>query len=227
MLAAIALLGLGACHRAGSPSPAAADPDPAGRSLLEEANRELGLARDTAYTHLTRIDEAAGRFHVDCSGFVGYALARAAPEALDELRAATIRRPLAEHFVSFFESLPGRPEIARWQAVRRATELEPGDLLAWLEPADVASSNTGHVMIVRGPAAPDPDRPDLLAVPVIDATAVPHGKTDSRKAAHRTGLGTGEVLLVVDPRGTPIAYRWSRGIRAREHATTIAMARLR
>src|SRR5262245_63135063 len=109
----LALLGLVACHRAGPPP--ATSTDVAGRALLDEANRELGLAHDTAYSHFNRINEATGRFHVDCSGFVGYALQRAAPEALDELRAATLHRPLAEDFVAFFESLPGRLDAAHWR----------------------------------------------------------------------------------------------------------------
>ena len=99
----------------------------------------------------------------------------------------------------------------------------PGDVIAWLESADVVSKNTGHVMIVRAaPAA----RSSEVTVPIYDSTSVRHGEGDSRSAARATGLGTGEVLVIVDEAGRPLRHRWSRGKKAREHATTIAMGHL-
>jgi hypothetical protein len=93
------------------------------------------------------------------------------------------------------------------------------------QPADVVTKNTGHVMIVRGPRCATKHR--RVVVPIIDSTAVPHGKGDSRKERGLTGLGTGEVLLVVDEHGAPIGYRWSRGTKATLHLTTIALAGVR
>ncbi len=195
-----------------------------GRTVLEEANHLFAGMTSTRYAHHTVVDLDAGRFELDCSGFVGFVLGRAHPEALAELRAATRRRPLAKHFVAHFQALPAR---SAWRPIARGAELAPGDVLAWLKPGDVISKNTGHVMIVRGVPRRHPEHDDLWIVPVIDSTAVPHGRGDSRKVARVTGLGTGEVLLVVDTHDRPIGYRWSTGTKARVHHTTVAAATTR
>ena len=189
--------------------------------LNEEGARMLAAMRTTLYSHKTTVDEAAGRYELDCSGFVVYALARTRRAAYDELSAATVKRPLAKHFVEFFKT-----PHEHWRSVHRAIDLAPGDVIAWLKPADVQTKNTGHVMIVREPPRRDDRHPDVVIVSIIDSTGVPHGKSDSRKATKTTGLGTGEVLLIVDDAGAPIGYRWSRGSKARIHLTTIALAGL-
>jgi hypothetical protein len=195
------------------------------RAVLDRALETFSTMRSSTYVHRSSIDATRGHFDFDCSGFVDYVLAESNQRAFAELRAATVKRPLARHFVQFFQSLGARG-TANWLPVARPADLAPGDVLAWLKPADVTSRNTGHVMIVR--EAPRFDaKHDLWTVPIIDSTAVPHGKGDSRKTAHATGLGTGEVLLVVDGAGAPIGYRWSRGKKAKLHHTTIAFARVR
>jgi hypothetical protein len=72
-------------------------------------------------------------------------LARVDTPALAELRAATVRRPLAKHFVQFLVS-----DVAKqhWRRLTRIQELAPGDIVAWEKPADVTSTNTGHLMLV-------------------------------------------------------------------------------
>jgi len=195
-----------------------------GRPLVDEVTRELAAMHSSTYSHRTHVSEAAGRFELDCSGLVDYALARAAPRALAELRAATVRRPLAKHYVAFLRALGAGATPARWRAISHAADLEPGDVIAWLRPADVSTRNTGHVMIVGGQV--DRYHHGVLIVPVIDSTSVPHGASDSRSRAHATGMGTGEVVLLLDDAGAPIGYRWSRGRKARPHATTIAMGRI-
>jgi hypothetical protein len=194
------------------------------RDVLGQAMHVFSSMRATAYTHKTTIEAEAGKFEFDCSGFVGYVLAQSQPRALAELRAATKKRPLAKHFVAFFQNLPAD---SAWRKVERVQDLAPGDMIAWLKPADVVTKNTGHVMIVRERPVRDERHPDVWSVQIIDSTAVPHGKGDSRKASGLTGLGTGEVLLIVDERGVPIGYRWSRGTKATLHMTTIALAGVR
>jgi hypothetical protein len=224
------LLVLAACSSSPAPKPKPA-PAPAPKpvpakqaSVLDQAMHVFHSARSTEYTHKTTVDEDEGKFEFDCSGFVGYVLAKSQPTALAELRGATKRRPLAKDFVEFFQNLPaGSP----WHKIERAQDLVPGDMIAWLKPDDVTTKNTGHVMIVRGAPVRDPDYTDVWAVPIIDSTAVPHGKGDSRKDTGVTGLGTGEVLLVVDEHDMPVGYRWSRGTKATLHKTTIALAGLR
>jgi hypothetical protein len=200
-------------------------------ALTAEANRQLSIMRRSLYTHKTQIDEPTGLFEYDCSGFLDYSLANVAPDALADLRRATVKRPLAKHFVAFFESIPQGGKTGGWRRVGRVVDMVPGDVIAWLKPADVVSKNTGHVMIVR--AAPVQARAQsgdvtalTVTVPIYDSTSVRHGKGDSRLPSRATGLGTGEILVMVDQGGRPLRYRWSHGKKAREHVTTIAMGHL-
>jgi cell wall-associated NlpC family hydrolase len=194
-------------------------------AFLGEIDRELGRMRASTYSHRTSIDEASGAYHYDCSGFVGYALEGSAPSAFDELRAATSRRPLARDFQQFFASLPSR-RATHWARVARVSELQPGDVVAWLKVPGSTSKNTGHVVVVHGPVTPEGEDPGSYLVPIADSTALRHGRTDSRFASKATGLGTGTLVLVADPGGAPVAYRWSLEGRSRQLATTFAMGRL-
>ncbi len=191
-----------------------------GAALVAEASRVLSTMTASTYSHRTHIDGTV--YEVDCSGFADYLLSRTAAPALDELRAATVKRPLAKHFVQFFQKAK---DAARWQPVPRVSELAPGDVLAWKKPADLTNSNTGHVMIVAAP--PSAQGAVMWMVPILDSTASPHGKGDSRKASHATGVGRGVVLVEVDASGAPVAYRWSDGKKAHRHVTEIAMGRLK
>ncbi len=196
---------------------------PRGRTtLLDEAERELAERREIHYTHKTFVDEAHGVFDFDCSGFLGYALARSDADAYRVVRAFARKRPLAKDYVALFEGLDGKD--GPWAPVRRVQDLRPGDVVAWLKPADVVSRNTGHVMIVA-----ERPRRDKRAwrVPIVDSTAAPHGRSDERKRDGRQGLGSGSVVLEVDDGGAPVAYHWSTWSKSKEHATTIVMARPR
>jgi hypothetical protein len=201
--------------------------DGSSRALLMEVDRELSRMRSSKYVHHTSINEANGVYDFDCSGFVGYALEGAAPNAWSELRSTSaIGRPLAKHFEAFFAALPADSHAGNWRRVARASDLEPGDVIAWLRPPDVTSKNTGHVVIVHGKVTPYPERPGAYLVPIVDATHSRHGHGDSRLETKTTGLGTGTILLITDGSGAPVAYRWSLGRHAREHAVTVAMGRL-
>ena len=192
-----------------------------GHALLAEAERELAALRTSRYAHHTHVDEASGVFDFDCSGFVGYALSRISPDALRVIAERTQRpRPLAKHF----EAALAAPE-APWHAVNRVDDVRPGDVITWLEPADVASRNTGHVMI----AASTPHagrRDDELVIAVIDSSHSEHGPKDTRHAGHANGLGRGEIVVVVDGARRPVAYRWSTLRHSAAHRTAIAIARI-
>ena len=198
----------------------------ANEALLTEATRQLKLMRTSTYSHRTQSNEAIGHFEYDCSGFLNYALAHSVPEALRSLQKATVRRPLAKHFVRFITSLAPGEVVGRWKQIERVTDLAPGDIIAWIKPANVVSNNTGHVMLVQAPIWRDPSRSNEIIIPIIDSTAVRHGYNDSRHKAAGTGLGTGNVVLVVDDAGKAIGYRWSRSKNSRKHTTRIALARL-
>ena len=199
---------------------AMSDTESGGVGLLAEAEHILSTMTATSYAHRTRIE--GGVYDVDCSGFVDYLLGRVSAGALAELRAATVRRPLAKHFVQFFQALP---PSQHWQRVARVSDLEPGDLIAWLKPADVKSTNTGHVMVVA--ARPEPRDDGSFAVPILDSSASPHGKHDVRKGTHTTGIGRGSIALETDASGAAIAYHWTDWQRSPRHDTAIMLGRLR
>jgi hypothetical protein len=190
-------------------------------SLLEEAERELGTMRSSRYVHRTDVDESAGRFDYDCSGFVGYALSRAAPSAYGAVRAYAGRRPLAKHYVAWLDSgTAGAP----WTRVPNVPNLQAGDVIAWLKPAALTSHNTGHVMVVAAP--PHPRSEQEWVVPIFDSSASSHGEGDSRRAQRASGLGRGTIVLVVDGTGLPTAYRWSEGARSALLETHIVLGRI-
>ncbi len=196
------------------------------------ASRIFSSAHSTTYQHRTSVDEATGAFDVDCSGFVGYVLARVAPDARSELKAATEKRPRAKDFTDFFASLSaegsdapkaaGSP-TAHWRRVPRAADLRPGDVIAWKRPADSHSKNTGHTLIVRAPVTV---RADVVEVPIYDSTGLRHGSSDVRAAGSKSGVGEGTIALDVNVSGAPIAFRWATTGRYRDHTTDIALGRV-
>ena len=208
---------------AGSAGP----PSTKGSALLaSEARREVAAMISSRYQHTTLVDESVGTFDYDCSGFVDYALGRVVPDALTVLQTASSPRPLAADFESFFAAISAGSAKGRWRSVGRATDLVPGDVVAWVRPADVTSSNTGHVMIVREAPTPNPKRVDEVLVPITDSTSTPHGPADSRSAAGTDGLGTGTIGLLVDGAGVPLGYRWTGGYSSHDELTAVALGHL-
>lgn len=201
---------------------------PAGRVLLDEAVRQLRAMKTTRYRHKTRIDEAEGRFEYDCSGFVAYALARALPHALAPVPIGVKGRPRAEDFTAYFVALT---ENDLWQRVP-PSGIAPGDVIAWLRPAAITNTNTGHMAIVLDVKGALPSSPPVAAIGgskelilrVIDSTESPHAD-DVRGPDTATGLGTGTIGVVVDASGAPLGYRWRGGESPRAYATTLAIAR--
>ena len=221
-------LAAGAARGASGASAAPAKPP----ALLAQAREVFSRTKETTYTHKLEIDEARGRFALDCSGFVEYTLAKGAPAALADLEAGLARmqkkppkRPLAKHFVRYFSALgDGGEKSANWKPVSRVSEMRAGDVLAWLMPEEIESTNTGHVMIVRATPSPNGSVPGEWIVPVADATSRKHGKSDSRAKSGTTGLGIGDIVLLADAQGIPKGYRWSMESK-NERSTTVAMAR--
>jgi hypothetical protein len=185
-------------------------------------NRELSNMRSSTYQHTLNVDEASGTYDYDCSLFVGYALGRAFPSGWNALVAATKARPQAADIETFFASIPIGGSTAGFARVARPIDLVPGDVVAWLEPADI-SGNTGHTFFVHGTPSVNPSNGGEILVPIEDATSSPHGATDSRWPSN-TGLGTGTVGLLIDGNGAPIGYRWTGGVSTKLEYTSIAMA---
>jgi len=189
-------------------------------ALLGAATRVLETMTGSRYAHHTQI--GGGEYDVDCSGFVDYLLARVNAPALAELRSLSVKRPLAKHFVAVLASeTPKR----HWSRVPTVAELTPGDLIAWDKPADVISTNTGHVMIVA--AAPELVQEARWKVSIVDSSASPHGSHDARHASQTTGIGRGAIILEIGSNGEPIAYHWSIAKTSPRHDTRIVLARIR
>lgn len=198
----------------------------AAAALANEAARELAVMKVTAYEHTTTIDEAAGTFKYDCSGFLGYALSRVLPTHLAAVKSfGAVTRPLAKHYQLFFASIAPKTVKSSWSRVTRAIDLKPGDVVAWLKPADLVSNNTGHVMIVRGLPTVNPKRADEVIVPVTDSTASFHGPSDTRAPVAGDGLGNGPIGIVVDAAGAPLRYRWTGAYSTKEYSTPISFGR--
>lgn len=199
---------------------------PAPVLLAGEAARQLSRMKVTAYEHTTFVDETTGTFKYDCSGFLGYALKRALPAQLAAIKTFhAVSRPLAKHFELFFAAIEPGAKKSGWSRVARAIDLQPGDVVAWLKPADLVSNNTGHVMIVSAKPTVNPKRPDEVIVPIIDSSASFHGSTDSRYPSEVGGLGSGPIGLIVDGSGVPVRYRWNGGVSTKEWSTAISLGR--
>jgi hypothetical protein len=194
---------------------------PGYQRLLAEMQRIVTTQLHTAYQHTTYVDEPSHTYDVDCSGFVDYAAARAVPDAFATLQAGTVARPVAKSYVAFIGGLTA--PSARWNRRLRAASLVAGDIVAWLEPPDLQSTNTGHVMVVGGAVVPVTGE---VHVPVIDSVESGHGSNDLRTINQASGVGQGTIALIVDSNGAPTAYRWSTDRSSLPHQTTIAMASL-
>lgn len=184
--------------------------------LFREAVREFETMKSTLYQHKTQVDRAAGSYRYDCVGFVSYALRQAAPRAWASVMEATGlpkgRIPSPPRYRAFFASLGGQPR-AGWQAVAKAADLRPGDVVAWEHKTTTSS---GHAVIVGSLPQRQPD--GSWRVKVYDATSAWHGE-DSRRddaraqvlesSGRRSGLGHGVMVFLVDPAsGVLGGYRW-------------------
>jgi hypothetical protein len=192
-------------------------------ALLAEARGELAAMRDTEYQHETEVNAAKGEFYYDCSGFLDYALKRAAPAAFRALPVtASAGRPLAQDFEHHLRSAANGGDP--WQSVSTVSELLPGDVIAWLATPDSKTRDTGHVMIVLGAPVHNPQRADEWLVKVVDSTVSPHAQ-DSR-GADDEGLGTGTVGLVADGSGHPVGFYWRGGVSKVAKRTDVALGRV-
>jgi len=232
VVAVLALLGVGASAGgwqvpgrsalAAVSAPGAPDAASAGRlALLAEVRRELVTMRDSNYQHKTDVDTTEGAYNFDCSGFIDYALAHSVPAARTALPVTTSTRPLAKDFEHHFRAVANGTAADPWQPVTTLPALRPGDVIAWLKPADVKSRNTGHVLVALENPVRNPARADEWLVKVADSTTSPHAK-DSRDD-DTDGLGTGTIGLSVDGADHPIGYYWRGGVSTVLKHTEISM----
>ncbi len=192
-------------------------------ALARELLASLDPAR-TGYRHRSQVRFADGTrpslAWTDCSGLLNALLERTDPQALAALVAASPDgRPQAIDYVAAIGRADGFLRIARIDAI------VPGDIVAIAYPP--GASDTGHVVLVDAlpqPVDGAPAHPGWTqwALPVIDATASPHGPDDERAGPPpRTGAGRGVMRLYADAAGQPAGHAWSRSPRSVLHTAAV------
>lgn len=185
--------------------------------LFEEALREFTDMKTTLYQHKTEVDRNSGSYKYDCVGFVSYAVKQAAPKAWETIvRVRDIKKgyfPSPPSYQKFFVGLLEKPEKG-WEAVLRAADLRPGDVVSWDYKTQRA---VGHAVIIA--TLPQKAADDIWEITVYDATSTPHSEdsrpTDSRAQVSETsgrpsGLGRGVMAFITDPTtGALTGYRWT------------------
>lgn len=193
---------------------------------MEVIHRIDQRLRTTRYTHVTRVDERAGRYEFDCSGMAAWVLSRAAPAA----HAAVMRhngrgRPVARDYHDVITAAPKSPSRGPWLRVGRMADVRTGDIIAWRKPATVVSQNTGHVAFVVAPPQQLDRAGHRYLVRIADATSIPHGD-DTRAERKRTGFGYGTILLYLDePHGEPTGFGWFGFPKRVDFRTHVAIGR--
>jgi hypothetical protein len=172
--------------------------------------------KSTAYEHRTKVDRIAGTYRYDCVGFVSYCLKFMTPEAWKSIRKteciAKGRIPSPRHYREFFEKLAFSTQPG-WSRVSKASELRPGDIVAWEHQTEKA---TGHSVIIASIPLQLPNGEWLCDV--YDSTSSPHAQ-DSRpedpraeilhSTGRRGGLGHGKMIFLSDQAtGILTGVRW-------------------
>jgi hypothetical protein len=193
------------------------EPGPVRGPLYHEATNEFSTMTSTLYQHQTRVDREAGSYRYDCVGFVSYALKQAAPKAwATTVKVTGIARgyiPSPPRYRTFFAGLAEKPQ-AGWEAVTKAAELRPGDVVAWEHKTDTSA---GHAVVIGSTPVPLAD--GAWQVEVYDSTSSPHA-ADSRPndpraqvlaaTGRHSGLGRGVMVFLADPAtGSLTDLRWS------------------
>jgi hypothetical protein len=182
----------------------ATQPASSSSKLLDRAHHVLKTLRSSSYQHVSDIDESAGEFHCDCSGFVGWLLRKEMPEQYKAVPFPKItKRPRAVDYYEAFAAAPADRQPARpWLRIDKIADAKPGDILAWRKVTIPEKGTTGHVVVLD--SLPTPVAPDLFKIVVIDSTSQPH-EDDTRKS-DETGVGRGTVYIKVDAEGRPISF---------------------
>ena len=193
-------------------------------SVLGSAFGQYNTMSQTRYQHKTSVNSTAGTYFYDCVGFVNYSLGQSAQIANTEVRTTehipSGRIPSPAHYLEFFQQL-STTQYPGWQPVSKVADIQPGDILAWVnEPNNV--DEKGHAVIAAGP--PQQVSANTFQIAVIDSTGTPHGPDDTRITnphnllgpnGKPSGLGIGTIGIDADPaNGKPVAIHWSISTKA-------------
>ncbi|HEV8247591.1 MAG TPA: hypothetical protein VGP93_17570 [Polyangiaceae bacterium] len=185
---------------------------PAGRNeaILSRLGHIFETLRESKYSHTTLVDEERGRYEFDCSGLIAWVLRRSAPGAHSVVVSRSKNgRPLArDYYWEIASTRPGKRAPRGWNRIERVADARAGDVIAWLKPEVVRSTNTGHVAFLLEDPMPVPELEGGFLVRIADASQYQHAR-DDRAESGRTGFGSGVILLLADgASGAPAAYGW-------------------
>lgn len=168
------------------------------------------------------VNEKAGVYKFDCSGLVYWVLRKAAPRAARWSAAGLERRPLARDFQRRIARIPLGEAKYGWRRIAKVTELQAGDVVAWIKPEEIRSPNTGHVAFVLLPPRRLEGYSNAYLLRIADSSRLLH---DEDTRTDRDGFGFGTILLVTDlVSGEPTAYGWAAD-KWRAFETAIALGR--
>jgi hypothetical protein len=189
--------------------------------VMRRLGRVAETLTETEYGYGLSVNEKRGVYRFDCSGMVQWVLRRSAPVAAVTMAHGLTQRPLARDFQRRIARAPVERDRGGWRRIGRIVELAPGDVVAWLRPAEIDSPNTGHVAFVLLPPVLAPGYENAYLVRIADSSRLLH---DDDTRVGRSGFGFGTILLVADETGAPMAYGWV-GLRWRAFETAIALGR--
>lgn len=187
---------------------------------LNPVMRRLGLVStslaESEYTYGFSVIEKKGIYRFDCSGMAQWVLRKATPSAALTIAHGLSPRPLARDFQRRIARAPADRERGGWRRIAKIADLAPGDVVAWIKPAEIESPNTGHVAFIVLPPVLAPGYDNAYLVRIADSSRLLH---DDDTRVGRTGFGFGTILLVAEPEtGAPVAYGWV-GLRWRAFET--------
>jgi len=182
-----------------------------------------------AYTRFSpdnRVDPLMGHYEIDAAGLVTWVLRRATPAAHRAIFAQVrARSPTARDYHDILASASEQRTGEAWTRVATVGALRPGDVIAWRRAPGLRAGGA-HVAFVTAAPVRQAARGGWL-VRVTDSTAVPHDNdTRGPQSRHHSGLGTGTLLLTVDP-GTdaPTGYGWAGARTSTPTVTSVALGR--
>ena len=192
-----------------------------GAQVAAEAERIFNNTKQTLYKYPAYVvEEKAGKYEIDCCGFVSYILANIAPEHLKLIPTIHWPVPLAFEYFLFFDTLPAGGSVG-WSPIASLLDCLPGDIIAWRRLA--SAGDTGHVFVVE--QAPVVVAAGVVAVGACDSSNILH-YDDTRTVVdgkQATGVGTGTIRFEIDDTGTPTAFQF--GLGDKFHSYTIAIGR--
>lgn len=177
---------------------------------------------ESEYSYSLYVNEKRGIYRFDCSSMVQWVLRRSAPTAAAAVAWKLEGRPLARDFQRRIAKAPTDRSRNGWRRIARVRDAAPGDVIAWIKPAEIESPNTGHVLFVLLPPVLARGYENAYLVRIADSTRLLH---DDDTRVGRDGFGFGTILVVADPEtDAPVAYGWV-GLKWRAFETDIAIGR--